>query len=303
VLGAGAVHGLCVAAMLPMLITLPGPGSSAPPAIDVEVVQPSPILPKHLADPATTSAQPKVEAPPAEPASEPARPEVAKQATAQPPDDMPQQIASPVAPAPAGIDALTPEPLAPTLVTSPAFPPPPPEEVKQVTLEPDITTTSSIVPRATSFEVKNLRETPTEASVLPAPPISETPKPEPQPEVVRADPKEETPPQAVPADDAAEAETPAVPTPVAKPVAGKKPAPQAAPKADARAKAKSKPEPAAAKKSPVVTAKRSAPQTHRVVRGRPQTPMSQSIMSFFGSARKPPAGANASARRPVVQSQ
>ena len=275
--------------MLPMLITLPGPGSSAPPAIDVEVVQPSPILPKHLADPATTSAQPKVEAPPAEPASEPARPEVAKQATAQPPDDMPQQIASPVAPAPAGIDALTPEPLAPTLVTSPAFPPPPPEEVKQVTLEPDITTTSSIVPRATSFEVKNLRETPTEASVLPAPRISETPKPEPQPEVVRADPKEETPPQAVPADDAAEAETPAVPTP--------------APKADVRAKAKSKPEPAAAKKSPVVTAKRSAPQTHRVVRGRPQTPMSQSIMSFFGSARKPPAGANASARRPVVQSQ
>ncbi len=123
--------------MLPMLITLPGPGSSAPPAIDVEVVQPSPILPKHLADPATTSALPKVEASPAEPASEPARPEeAAKPATAQPgpievpPDDMPQQIASPVAPAPAGIDALTPEPLAPTLVTSPALAPPPPEEVK-----------------------------------------------------------------------------------------------------------------------------------------------------------------------------
>ena len=127
--------------MLPMLITLPGPGSSAPPAIDVEVVRPSPILPKHLADPATTSALPKVEAPPAEFASEPAgREEAAKPATAQPgpievpPDDMPQQIASPVAPAPTGIDALTPEPLAPTLMTSPALAPPPPEEVKQVTL-------------------------------------------------------------------------------------------------------------------------------------------------------------------------
>ena len=69
---------------------------------------------------------------------------------------MPQQIASPDAPAPSGIDALTPEPLAPTLVTSPALAPPPPEEVKQVTLEPDITTTSSIVPVATNPEVENL---------------------------------------------------------------------------------------------------------------------------------------------------
>ena len=166
--------------MLPMLITLPGPGSSAPPAIDVEVVQPSPVLPKHLGDPATTAALPKVEAAPAEAVSEPARrEEAAKPATAQPspievpPDDMPQQIASPVAPAPTGIDALTPEPLAPTLMTSPALAPPPPEEVKQVTLEPDITTTSSIVPLATNPKVENLGETSTEASAPPAPPISE----------------------------------------------------------------------------------------------------------------------------------
>jgi hypothetical protein len=86
-------------------------------------------------------------------------------------------------------------------------------------------------------------------------------------------------------------------------VAGNKPVPQAASKAEASVKAKAKAEPAAAKKRPAVTAKRTAPQTRRVVRGRPETPMSQSIMSFFGSARKPPAGANASARRPVVQSQ
>ncbi|MGO8841516.1 MAG: hypothetical protein ACLQF1_10395 [Methyloceanibacter sp.] len=38
VLGAGAVHGLCVAALLPMLITLPGPGNSGPSVIDVEVM-------------------------------------------------------------------------------------------------------------------------------------------------------------------------------------------------------------------------------------------------------------------------
>ena len=139
VLGAGAVHGLCVAIMLPMLITLPGPGGGSPPAIDVEVLQPAPVLPKHATDPVTTSALPKVEAPPVEPRTEQTKPEdAAKHATAQPievpPDDMPQQIASPVAPAPTGIDALTPEPLAPTLMTSPALAPPPPEEVKQVTL-------------------------------------------------------------------------------------------------------------------------------------------------------------------------
>ena len=103
--------------MLPMLITLPGPGSNAPPAIDVEVLTTRSRFAEALADPATTSALPKVEASPAEPRTEQARPEdAAKPATAQPievpPDDMPQQIASPDAPAPAGIDALTPEPLA-----------------------------------------------------------------------------------------------------------------------------------------------------------------------------------------------
>ena len=84
-------------------------------------------------------------------------------------------------------------------------------------------------------------------------------------------------------------------------MAGKKPAPQATPKAETPAKAKAKMEPAAAKKRQAVTAKRTAPQARRVVRGRPQTPTNQGIMSFFGSALKPPAGANASARRPVVR--
>lgn len=294
--------------MLPMLITLPGPGSNAPPAIDVEVLQPAPALPKHAADPVTTSALPKVEASPSEPRTEQAKPEdAARPATAQPievpPDDMPQQIASPDAPAPAGIDALTPEPLVPTLVTSPALAQPPLEEVKQVTLEPDITTTSSILPVATNPEAESLggadAEAETEAS---APPVSDTPepKPEPQPEIVRADPKEETPSQEAPEEDAAEAETPAAPPPVAKPMGGK-PAPQAKPKAETPAKAKAKTNSEAAKKRQAVTAKRTAPQSRRVVKGRPQTPTNQGIMSFFGSALKPPAGVNASARRPVVR--
>ena len=212
-LGAGAVHGLCVAALLPMLITLPGPGSNAPPAIDVEVLKPAAVLPKHAADPATTSALPRVEASPAEPRTEQARPEdAARPATAQPievpPDDMPQQTASPDAPAPSGIHALTPEPLMPTLMTSQALAPPPPEEVKQVTLEPDITTTSSIVPVATNPEAETLGEAEAEASAPPAPPLGETPEPKPEPEVVRANPNEETPQQGAPEEDAAEAEIP-----------------------------------------------------------------------------------------------
>ncbi len=295
--------------MLPMLITLPGPGGGSPPAIDVEVLQPAPVLPKHATDPVTTSALPKVEAPPVEPRTEQTKPEdAAKHATAQPievpPDDMPQQVVSPDAPAPSGIDAVTPEPLVPTLMTSQALAPPPPEEVKQVTLEPDITTTSSIVPVATNPEAETLgeAEAETEASAPPAPPLGETPelKPEPQPEVVRVDPNEETPQPGGPEEDAAEAEIQAAPT-VAKPEAGKKPAPQTKPKAEASAKAKAKTEPAAAKKRQAVTAKRTAPQASRVVRGRPQTPTNQGIMSFFGSALKPPAGANVSARRPVVR--
>ena len=70
--------------MLPMLITLPGPGGDAPRAIDVEMLQPAPVLPKHAADPATTSALQ-------------AKPRDAAQPDEVPPDDMPQQIATPVA--------------------------------------------------------------------------------------------------------------------------------------------------------------------------------------------------------------
>jgi hypothetical protein len=217
--------------MLPMLITLPGPGGGSPPAIDVEVLQPAPVLPKHATDPVTTSALPKVEAPPVEPRTEQTKPEdAAKHATAQPievpPDDMPQQIATPVAPLPAraGIDALTPEPLAAAMVNAPALEPQAPEEVKQVALEPDITTTSSILPVATNPEAENLGEAEAEIEAS-APPVSETPQPKPesQPEMVRADPGEETPPQEGLEEDPVEAETPAAAPPVAGPVAGKKP--------------------------------------------------------------------------------
>jgi hypothetical protein len=286
-----------------MLITLPGPGSDAPPAIDVEMLQPAPVLPKHAADPATTSALPKVEASPAESRTEQAKPEDTAQPIEVPPDDTPQQIASPDAPAPSGIDALTPEPLAATMVKAPALEPQAPEEVKQVRVEPDAATASSIVPLATNPEAEDLGEAPTELNAPLVSPFGETPrpKPEPQPEVVRADPTEETPPQAAPEEDAAETETQSAPAAAARPVSGKKPAQQKAPKAETSAKAKAKTEPAAAKKRQAATAKRIAPQRSRLLGRRPQTPATQGIMSFFGSALKPPAGINASARRPVVR--
>lgn len=289
--------------MLPMLITLPGPGGDAPPAIDVEMLQPAAVPPNHAADPATTSALPKLEASPARPRTDQPKPQDSARPIEVPPDDTPQQIASPAAPEPSGIDALTPEPLAAAMVKAPALEPQAPEEVRQVTVEPDVATTSSIVPLATTPEAENLGEAPAELNAPLVSPLSGTPKPktEPQPEIVRADPTEETPPQAAPEEDAAEAETPAAAPPVARPASGKKPAAQAKPKPEVSAKAKSKTEPAAPRKHQAVTVNRSAASRSRVVGRRPQTPASQGIMSFFGSALKPPAGVNASARRPVIR--
>jgi hypothetical protein len=85
-------------------------------------------------------------------------------------------------------------------------------------------------------------------------------------------------------------------------VTPKKPASPATAKAKVQAKAETKAEPAAAKKRATATAKRAAQQTRRVVR-KPQTPVNQGIMSFFGGGLKPQAGtaANTAAKRPVVR--
>jgi hypothetical protein len=286
--------------MLPMLITLPGPGASLPPVIDVEVVQPTAVRPKPVTDPATTSALPKLEDPSAKPRSEPlVLEEAAKPATAQPspvevpPDDMPQQVAAPDTPALAGIDALTPEPLSPILVMAPTLAPPAPEEVKLVQLEPDPATTSSIVPVEMNPAVEGTGEVDGRTAPPPSTVSREAePATEPQPEIARADPKEEAREQALPAEDEAE------PTPP-KPAAPRKAAAKSAPKPKATAKAASKPSPDAAKKRQAATVKQVAQPTRRVVR-RPQTSINQGIMSLF--SLKPPAG-TAAARRPAVQHQ
>ena len=105
------------------------------------------------------------------------------------------------------------------------------------------------------------------------------------PEVARTEPKAETP-------------APASRAKIAVPA--KKPAPRAEPKVKAPPKA----EPAATKKRPIATAKRASPQTRRVVRTRPQTPVNQGVMSLFGNAFRPPAGnaTKAAPRRTTTQS-
>ena len=182
--------------------------------IDVEVLQSAPgARPKPVADPATTSALPTPDVAPHGEA-EAAKPALAQPSPSEvPPDDMPQQVAAPDIPARIGIDALTPEPLAPTMVMAPALAPSAPEEVRQVQLVSDPATTSSVVPVETSPESEELGEAAEIPSTAPAPAMSEKPEPEPksQPEVARADPKEETPVQASPAEGFTEAETPPAP--------------------------------------------------------------------------------------------
>jgi hypothetical protein len=60
-IGAGVIHAIGLAVLLPLLITLPGPGSDIDPhavAIDVDIVPASPLSPKVYEDVDQTSALP-----------------------------------------------------------------------------------------------------------------------------------------------------------------------------------------------------------------------------------------------------
>ena len=61
---AGIIHAIGLALLMPMLITLPGPGGSVespPAAIDVEIVPASPLAAKIESDSEQTSALPSTE--------------------------------------------------------------------------------------------------------------------------------------------------------------------------------------------------------------------------------------------------
>ena len=164
VLGAGAVHGLCVAAMLPMLITLPGPGGNPPPAIDVEVVPPGAERSgEDHADPATTAALPEVkEAPAHEPAPIEAAPP-APDVEAAPEPVKPDSVSAPSAAHPSPVELAPAE--APDRTVEPAK-----QEASPVEEAPDDT------PQQVSPE----SSAPAEAKALPPEPEAvATPSPQP----------------------------------------------------------------------------------------------------------------------------
>jgi nicotinate-nucleotide--dimethylbenzimidazole phosphoribosyltransferase len=333
VLGAGAVHGLCVAVMLPMLITLPGPGGNAPQPIAVEVVPSAPkAAVKPEADPATTSALPVTkEAPAHEPAPIEVAPSVPDVEAAPEPVKPDSALApavahpSPVELAPAEAPDRTVEPA--KLEASPVEEAPDdtpqqvspessaPTEVKALTPEAEAVPTPSPQP----VESKSLGDeghdesgaATEEPNASAASPVDGAPAA--QPEAVHAEPaptqanrpevspamaEKPSGPEVARTEPKAETPAPASPATVAVPV--KKPEPRAEPKVKAPAKA----EPAATKKRTTATAKRASPQTRRVVGTRPQTPANQGILSLFDNAFRPPAGkaTKTAPSRPTTQS-
>jgi len=319
--------------MLPMLITLPGPGGNAPPAIEVEELPSAPkAAVKPEADPATTSALPVMkEAPAHEPApieAAPSAPDIEAAPEPVKPGSAPAPSAahpSPVESAPLESPDRTVEPA--KLEASPVEEAPDdtpqqvspdlsaPAEVKALPPEPD----AAAAPSPQPVESKSLGDDNHDESG----PANEEPNasaaspvdgaPDAQPEVVHAEPAppeakspEESPataekpsgPEVARTEPKAETPAPASPANIAVPA--KKPEPRAEPKVKAHAKAA----PAAMKKRPNAAAKRASPQTRRVVGTRPQTPANQGILSLFDNAFRPPAGnaTKAAPRRPTTQS-
>jgi hypothetical protein len=279
--------------MLPMLITLPGPGGGEHPAIDVEITQPH--SESKAADPATTSALPSPTS-----IAVPQSAEIA-------PDDMPQQAAVPQAPSRTGIEALTPEPLAPAAVSALPLKLSPPEDLRQVILPPDDDTTASIMPVESEPTVETLDAAEESSAPAPAADAQERDR-GPQPALVSADPTEATPlQQGSPAEAATDTET-AKPAPVTDPAVPAAPAPRAAretkpqgqPHIRAQAKGETKPTPAIARKQrAAATAKRG--HSRHVVRRRPAAPVDQGIMSLF--TLKPTPSTVPTGRRPLANQQ
>jgi len=309
-----------------MLITLPGPGSNAPPPIAVEVVPSAPkAAVKPEADPATTSALPVTKE---APANEPAPIEVAPSAPdieAAPEPVKPDAAQVPSVAQPSSVELAPAE--APDRTVEPAK-----QEASRVEEAPDDTPQQVSPESSAPTEVKALlREPEAVATPSPAPVESkslgdeghdesgaatEGPNataaspadgaPDAQPEMVHAEPAppEAKSPEVGPATaekpsgpevarTEPKAETPAPASPATAAVPAKKPEPRAEPKVKAPAKAE-----------PAATAKRASPQTRRVVGTRPQTPANQGILSLFDNAFRPPAGnaTKATPRRPPTQS-
>jgi hypothetical protein len=306
--------------MLPMLITLPRPGSNAPSAINIEVLRPAPSV--AIADPAMTSALPGVKVPPGSPAPIADAPSKSEPSEGK---ETSASLPSPIAAAPAAADAGPVAEFAAETAprTADVAPEGAPDEAADLpTPKPNRgegapgDTSQQLMPEATppteakhevslAPEVKAAASPELEVVATPASsPPTETKSPSPEnhkaneessqppapevgntldhkPEVVRAEPNAEWRP------------SPAAP--VAAPI--KEPVLSAQAK---RVKATAKAESVTVKRRPAATAKRTTPRARRVVWARPQTPASQGILSLFGGALRRPGGkgpANAAPRR------
>jgi len=301
--------------MLPLLVTLPGPGST--PSKEVLHVAAEAIAdPTTAALPESTEAHAPIEATrvapdgevEAEPADRPAGPDLSPSTDTVASPSVPQDALEPAkaevvkdesAKDQGPLQGAGPESTPPTEATEETFPKADANnitsaapEVKEAaaTRQPEVVVATSPALSETQ-SASDERHAPNEQpDEPPAPEVIKTPAPElqPEPEVARAEPAAETklqePPAKIPAAEAAP-ETSAPVTPKVEDAAPSKVAPnlEAAPhnKPAPRVRARAKAAPAAVKRHPVATTKQGAPPLRRSVKARVRTPAKQVVVLLF----------------------
>ncbi len=273
VLAAGAVHGLAVMALLPMMITLPGPGAvqqGASQPVDVDVMPASAAAPLAVTphDPETTASLPEAEDPPvAKPAPDRdavgaggddgtvlAEPGVA--AVPEPPIEPVATIVTPVA-------VRIPEPLPETVESAPAVSDPPAPAIEDASPPPQVEAIDDASTEKTAAPVARVEPARLERPAAESPPAAVEPgEPEPDADTDADAVEEDVPPPE------AEAAKEVEPQPEAKvenappPVPTLKTAKSAEPKARVLAPQK---------KTSATSAKRGASRARRSVRTRTVT--------------------------------
>ncbi len=304
-LAAGAVHGVCVAALLPMLITLPGPGATRQPAtqaIDVEVMPAPAVASGNSAEPDTTASIPDATIVPV--SLEPPEPDAVAE-----PQSADDEAEAPVDSWPAEPDAVAEEPA----TGEPPTGEPPADVVTEVpAAKPDGTDPVTESPNSEPGKAEPVAELPSSApesvqSDMTAAPIAAAEPPD-EPAIKEAAPDADdqpSPPVALDRED--------VPPPVARaeppkssPEAVEERESEPAPKAKAsevkasKAKASAKIEPSVPKKPTTGTAKRPASRTRRAVRAPAPVVQTGLFQSLFGDAPRDPA-AKPPARSSTIQ--
>ena len=291
VLAAGAVHAVCVAALLPMLITLPGPGATrqpVPQAIDVEVVSGTAAASGNSApdEPETTALIPDATVVPV--SLEPPEPDAV--AEPQSADDEAKAAAESW---PAEPDLVAAEPPADAVTESPAA-------------EAESTDPATESPNGGPERPDPVAELPSSVpesmqADMPATPIAATEPPD-ESAIEDAAPDADDQPSPPVASEIEEAPLPVARAepPKSSPEAVEDREPAPAPKA----KAAEEIEPTVPKKSTATTAKRPVSRTRRAARAPAPVAQTGLFQSLFGGAPQAPAAeppARATSRRSTIQ--